>query len=306
MKLLSNEPLFCADFVREHPFFDPSRPIPKVKKEFVKTEQEIYNKYSKRKRDFFAPSQRSVKQARSRLLNAMSFPGTIEEMRSYKKKKLEEFLKKKTYKTKKAALEFLDSWERDWWGQYKGQYERAHTELFDSVIALRYDVPEGKAEDSGQFVAKVRYNKDEEIFLKREWVVKNFEKEVIHSVIHSYQQNFLDVEALNVKVEIDNVQIKSLRWFIPPVQGPMFRAGAKASFQAILSNHQRVALEEDYVKKNFPENFIVQVKNQGANNCNKFLKVPPGAPRTDEGHHLLNKHNPVVKYRQEGAATCLF
>ena len=66
-------------------------------------------------------------------------------------------------------------------------------------------------------------------------------------------------------------------------------------------------VSNDFVVGNFPPAFIEQVVKEGEERKSKaFFHLPPGAPRTMQGHVMLDDRYPKLQYMQEGDFTCLF
>jgi hypothetical protein len=68
-----------------------------------------------------------------------------------------------------------------------------------------------------------------------------------------------------------------------------------------------IKLNEGFVMDNFPLGFIQAVKKRGREKKVNFIRVPPGAPRTEDGvHDMIDDNMPRMEYLQEGDYTCLF
>jgi hypothetical protein len=78
-------------------------------------------------------------------------------------------------------------------------------------------------------------------------------------------------------------------------------------FQGTLADGTYLRLEDEYVRDNFPTSFVDKVVEKGSEGkSHAFIHVPPGAPRTDDGHEMMDRRLPRIKYRQSGQSTCLF
>ena len=142
--------------------------------------------------------------------------------------------------------------------------------------------------------------------MKREWVMNHFEQRVVESVVHDAVGQFcpLPEDHPEVKVPLDNRQVQKLRWVVPADDLPGEKP--KPHFEGILSDSTTITLGEDFVTKNFTQEYKDYVKEQGENKRLCFFHVPPGAPRTMDGHEMIDERMPELKYLQHDKKTCLF
>ena len=93
------------------------------------------------------------------------------------------------------------------------------------------------------------------------------------------------------------------------LQVPKRNAGDKDQpehFQGVLSDESTVTLTAAYVRKTFPPGYVEEVIKEATNDNQRFIFVPPGAPRTMDGHMMLDDRFPELKYMQGSDFTCLF
>jgi hypothetical protein len=170
---------------------------------------------------------------------------------------------------------------------------------WDSVDSIAYLVDPEKNYRNGQFVVTLSKT-DGVVAVETPWVLSNFEKDVVQAVMNDAIGAFHDVKEQEVPILIDNRQVQKLRYVVPQQQGE------EPYFLGILSNDIVVKLDNDYVSQ-FPKGYVDHVISQGIErSTNEYFHVPPGAPRTQMGHWMLDDKYPLTKYLQEGASTCLF
>jgi hypothetical protein len=179
------------------------------------------------------------------------------------------------------------------------------TELYmhDSIKALKWVPQDGHPDDVGVFVAKMKRHRGP-VVLPTRWVKDNFHRDVVEGIIkHSLTSSFVEVSC-DIEIYIDERQVQQLRW-VPA--GPNLKGEYKNGnyFQGICADRTRHRLDDEFVKSNFSPEFLNLVKAE-AMNKNKFFNVPPGAPRTDDSHALMDETFPAIQYRQQSDATCLF
>jgi hypothetical protein len=123
---------------------------------------------------------------------------------------------------------------------------------------------------------------------------------VVQAVMNDSVGAFHDVKEQEVPVLVDNRQVQKLRYVAPQ------QRGKEPYFLGILSDDTVVKLDNDYVSQ-FPKGYVEHVVQHGIErSTNEYFHVPPGAPRTEMGHWMLDEKYPLTKYLQEGASTCLF
>ena len=124
-----------------------------------------------------------------------------------------------------------------------------------------------------------------------------FSTEVIKAVMKEGMMGQFVPLGLDVKVYHDKRQIQRLHW------NTMYQY---PHFEGMLANGSIEGLDLPYVQKTFPDEFIKHVVDCANTNLTKFFSVPPGAPKTFTGHHLMDTNLPVVEYMQHQDFTCLF
>ena len=85
----------------------------------------------------------------------------------------------------------------------------------------------------------------------------------------------LDEEKVNCKIEV------------PIADG--------SSFEGVLSDGNVTTLDDAYVESNFSADFLARVREEGERQTRKFFHLPPGAPRTMEGHAMIDERYPKLK-----------
>jgi hypothetical protein len=176
--------------------------------------------------------------------------------------------------------------------------------LYDSITALKWVPQDGQQHDVGVFVATMTRHK-RPVVLPTKWVVDNFHRDVVKGVIsHSESGSFVEVTS-DKPIFVDERQVQKLRW-VPA--GPDLKGDYKNGnyYQGILADETRHRLDIEFVESNFSAQFLKLVRDEACNKKNEFFHVPPGAPRTDDGHVLIDDTYPAVEYRQRNDATCLF
>ena len=129
------------------------------------------------------------------------------------------------------------------------------------------------------------------------WTLLNFTPEVIKAVMEEGMMSQFVPLDLDVKVYHDKQQIQRSRW------NAMCRY---PHFEGMLADGSIEALDLPYVQKTFPDEFIKLTVECANKHLTKCFCVPPGAPKTFTGHHLMDTNLPVVKYMQHQYFTCLF
>jgi hypothetical protein len=77
-------------------------------------------------------------------------------------------------------------------------------------------------------------------------------------------------------------------------------------YKGVLADESRQRLDDEWVKENFCHAYVELVRSKALEKKNYFFFVPPGAPKTDDGHELIDATYPIIQYRQGKDATCLF
>jgi hypothetical protein len=72
-----------------------------------------------------------------------------------------------------------------------------------------------------------------------------------------------------------------------------------------VDNVLHVELEEEWVEKNFPDDFLTVVKEKASTDLNKFIKVPVGHAKPTMSPECIHK-NPTIKFLQDGKDNCVF
>ena len=167
--------------------------------------------------------------------------------------------------------------------------------LFDSITAVKYVVPEGKSRYEGVFYCESKDGVIEQ--LQNSWIWIHFDHNFLEAVIKASSSNeFIPFEE-KMELFYDNRQIQQLHFVI------MCR---QPHFEGVCGDGTIVLLDFEHVRNSFPDHFIQQVVKAANQQVGKFYTVPPGAPNTFTGHHLVDPSLPKVEYRQHQNSTCLF
>jgi hypothetical protein len=170
--------------------------------------------------------------------------------------------------------------------------QRSKSHLFNVIKGLRYHVPENVTDiKKGHFI--VILDNGTEMAVTRKFVTEHFEPEVIHSVLFAHSESYMRVSKKTAVVNLDNMQVVQMKYY-------------QSHFSGVLKDGRVVDLEDNWVEENFTAEFIARLKREAEFRKSRFYYLPPGAPRTDDGSDRINDNNPIVKYRQHGAYSCLF
>lgn len=277
-----------------------SKPVPVPSPQRVKTELEIRQQYGSRKAGYYPKSRQDIALATKAVSRIARLPNTQADFEKWKVKvtsgqrRANELLSHQRVRVNEAYTKWQDFQE------FKGQ--EAELFLHDSVKALQYNVVLDEPWRKGYFNVTLRES-DEIVEVDREWVMQNFEKDVVDSVVNECLGTFVEVDNV-VNVFVDRRQIKKLRLYTP--KDVETRTTPPPYFEGLLSDGTVTRLTKRFVKDNFPQEFVNQVNAMGKKYKDKFFHVPPGAPRTVEGHWILDLNNPRLEYMQKGMDTCLF
>jgi len=279
---------------------NPDRPVPVPDEHKVYTEMSIMNKFKNhRTKKDFPLSQQTLKDAYPAVSAMANLPNNADERQEWKSRG--------KWKQKSNESDYHYH-QRDLYNNthYQNFQRVKKTEAllhkFDSVTALLYKPPEDKTSvRKGSFLVKL-FGTEDVVEVTRDWVMNNFEEVVVHSVVNDCIGNFVTVpdDHAKVMIPLDKRQIQKLRWIVPD------REGKEPFFQGILSDESAIKLGEEFVTNNFSDEFIRLVKSEGEKKKWKFFHVPPGAPRTTEGHPMMDDRFPHVQHMQNGKPTCLF
>ena len=262
--------------------------------DFTESEKEIAKKYGKRKSEDYQAHQRDVKYARRRIAACADLPNTEKELSLINRKLLYGHSYKKIEERRLKAAQNTYAYHA--FDEYKPLEAELH--LWDSVSALQYVVVPGKPTTMGFFRVRLKRNGDVIPVLK-DWVESQFEKDVVKACIASTEGSFIEVKK-EVFLPVDNRQVRKLRYNV--------RTTAESgTFEGLLSDGTYTSLTSDYVEDNFDKEYITLVKEEGLQyQAKQFFHVPPGAPRTNDGHWMMNDCYPRLQYRQQSESTCLF
>ena len=200
-------------------------------------------------------------------------------------------------------------------------------------------------EIKGYYLARVRNEATGNLstvhITNQKWINAKFKPEIIalvqRNAIQLHQQHqigytnqvesgFTDVEEFGIRIpqtSLDNRQIYKVK-YIPksvvkvPAETKVNKKGKKivvkkgktittaAKWIGLTKiQHDIVELEEQWVRSNFPETFIQQVR-ANAKQETRFLVVPPGDSRPKNPEELKIPKSPTVPYKQDdGSKTCL-
>ena len=111
---------------------------------------------------------------------------------------------------------------------------------------------------------------------------------------------------MNVRILLDNDPINKLHYIPPKTNKDGVVTHAAQWFGYCKRSNKKVPLDELFVKDNFPEHLIADVKTFGEKGEKKYIPIPPGEakPCSSFPDHLLK--GPPMKYKQkEDQNTCL-
>ena len=276
----------------------------KTQKRYL-TEKTAQKKYGKRNENFYAPEQRDIKRAKRAIASYFRLPNTDSEMES-RAKKIEgkQPLRDLAVKACTAARNRKENANmlRYQWKRFEPYKElEATLQHFESVTALRYKLDKDcNSVGEGKFFAKMK-DTGQEVHVLREWVVQNFEDDIIQAVIHGGMGEFVEVDPGSV-ILLDREQIKKLSYIVSG------KESEEPYFLGVLRNGRLKRLADDYVHENFPEELIHRCMQEGTKPGagKKFFHIPPGAPRTTIDSPILDERYPLAIYKQNSDATCLF
>jgi len=278
--------------------------------EKVLTEDSIKTKYKNRGREYYPKSQQKISLAMEQVSKVAGLPNTKGDLENWSQNERDRKRRRKKDDLRHDRQANIDEMTTKWENFQIHKKKEAQLYLYDSVKAIQYVPPQNDGHDvrKGVFNVKLRGNKEEIVEVSREWVLQHFEEDVVKAAVSEALSNFVKVDK-DIKILIDNRQIQKLRWRVPKPQGndySLVRRNNEPYFQGITSDGKIARILKSFVKTNFPKEFVTKVVEQGKTFNEKFLHVPPGAPRTLVGHHMMNDQLPMVKYMQGGDATCLF
>ena len=282
---------------------DFDRPVPLPNSRNVHTEVYFQKRYAKRDKKFYATSQRTYEAAEAAVFKMAGLPNGDDEYKEWYKtidvKKKRETKKKKEERVAKQVADY------DRFKNYSAIETFLH--MFNTVKALQFVPPPDGSDHVGKGHFNVMLVENDEIVpdVSRDWVMKNFEEDVVDSVVNLSLGQFVQVPK-KVKITMDGRQVQKLRYFPAVPKRNNNEQDKEEYFQGTLSNEATVRLTADYVRKNFPKKFVDFVVEQGVNRVEQFFHVPPGAPRTMDDHIIVNERFPRLEYRQGGDFTCLF
>ena len=260
-------------------------------------EKEIADKYDSRKASHYAPHQRNLLQSQKFVSKIVGLPDSKDDMEHLRKQiELTPTSKNLSYSRRKTiALQK----QLEWKAFQKHKPLEAELHLWDSVTALRYKLLPDANKESGSFSVVVK-STGEEVPVPTDWVQSNFEKDVVTAVMQSTYSTFLPV-ATDIKIKLDNRQIQQVRYYVSE------KKKGESYFEGITSDGRVTRLAKEFVDDNLPIEFVSLVVNEGKEQKRKhFFHVPPGAPRTMEGHIMIDQKYPKLEFMQWGESTCLF
>jgi len=262
-------------------------------------EADIHNKYGRRGSTLYSRSQLDVRAARRTISNLVGLPNSHQALDRWARETRDGHRHKSLNAVKQKKL--IEDTEKTWHVFEKHKQMEAELMQWDYVDGLRYVVAEGSDTRTGQFHVRVK-GSGTVIHVCRDWVVRNFERDVWQSVVNNYTSSFVNVYA-DVKISFDSRQIQKLR-YVRPETGVRNK---DAYYQGIVADGTYVDLPKDFVETNFPDKYLHRVHEVSLiKDSHKFVHIPPGAPRTMEGNIMLDERYPRLEYMQEGHTTCLF
>jgi len=253
-------------------------------------------KYGRRKASSYKKHMTNIDLARREVSKLARVPNSKDDLEKWMRHRINAPSKKYSYTKRK---ELAAAMQLRWNAFKRNKNLEATLHLWDSVTALRYKPDPKEQINSGSFSVLVKGMKDE-VEVTADWVHANFEKDVVKAVMDSAIDSFIPVKS-SVNIPLDTRQIQKLRYVVS--EDDEFTG----SFQGITSDKQVVELTEEFVKLNFPDEFVSYAIEKGKLQANnQFVHIPPGAPRTSLGHWMLDESHPEVEYLQCGDDTCLF
>ena len=277
------------------------KPVPVPDESLVWSEKKIKDTFGgKRQKQDFPASQQTLKEAYVAIAKMAGMPSSDKEFNEWKTTRW----KQKKNETATQYKKRIAAKKAEWENFKRNNKNEATLHKFNSVKALQY-VPENMANARKGSFRVLLTGTEDTLEVERDWVMNNFESEVVHSVVFDRIGHFVPLpdDHVAVKIPMDNRQVQKLRWIVPE---KVDDKEPECHFQGILMDETATDLTDDFVKKNFSTEFIEIVKSEGEKHKLKFFHVPPGAPRTTEDHSMMDESLPQAKYMQLGEPTCLF
>jgi hypothetical protein len=268
------------------------------------TEDSIKKKYGRRTAQDYPHAQRKLDKAKIYISkHIVNLPNTKSDLGIWTFK--ERSKRKNRSETLAERAKRIDETNENW-SKFEPHKEiEAKLHLWDSIKQLQYVPSENNDVLSGSFNA-IMSEDNSIVNLSARWVKNHFADDVVKLVVEKEMGTFVDVQS-DVKVHLDLRQIRKLRWNVVPA-GQVDSDGnqEESFFDGVTADRMVCKLDQQFVWSNFPKAFVEKVVEAGENLTRKFVFVPSGAPRTREGHEMMDLRYPKVEFLQHGRATCLF
>ena len=220
------------------------------------TEEQIQQRYGKRKSRDYHITQRNIDSAKNFISKCIQLPNTAKDLSAHVKWYRDDG-GRGAGKTIQEQQVYINKMHREWTTFEPHKNNEGYLRLWDSVKALSYTFENSEKLTKGIFYVKLRKD-DQVLAVARDWVVRNFEKQVVDAVVNHSLGAFVPVES-NVKLMVDRRQIQKLRYVVPTTtssnseqtdqqanEEKTDQANA-AFFQGVLSDRTTVPIAIDYV-----------------------------------------------------------
>ncbi len=267
------------------------------------TEDSIFKIYGGRTEKDYPHAQRKLDKAKEYISkHIVNLPNTKSDLETWTFK--ERKSRTKRSETLLQRQNRVDEANENWTKFEPHKEIEAQLHLWDSIKSLQY-VPAENNVLAGSFNATTSFD-GSIINLSARWVKKHFAEDVVKLVVEKGLDTFIDVHP-DVQVSLDLRQIRKLRWNVVPA-GQVDSDGnpEESFFDGVTADGMVCKLDQQFVWSNFPKAFVNKVVTVGESSTRKFVFVPSGAPRTREGHEMMDVRYPKVEFLQHGRATCLF
>jgi len=248
---------------------DTTDPLPEfVERGEAMSQAAIQKKYQKVNINSYPLSQRDMDEAIKAVSKSKKLPHSAKALQQMKNKirgKQPDTMGRVLHTKSMKAANRRAQQARDLHSRYI-QFEpykeiEAKLQLYDSVTGIRYSVTgHGDEKDGhvrgGRFWVRLK-GTGQEIPVVREWVVQNFNEDVVRAAFKHGTGDFIDLPNSTVAVELDNSQIQKVKYV--DASSPKMQP----YFCGILSDGQVRRLPDEFVHNNFTEAFITRVMEEG-------------------------------------------